>query len=92
MVLKDDNNQPSPYLLQVPVLQLVGHRSSAVDDTVYVNSQLDPQKSEWIKVSDSSGLVLDDRPAQVTQAIALFLQGLGYCEWSEIGGGILKPV
>jgi len=79
-VLKDENNQPSPYLLQVPVLQLVGHHSAAVDDTVYVNSQLDPEKSEWINFTDSKGLLLDDKPAQVTQAIALFLQGLGYSE------------
>ncbi|CAJ0573023.1 unnamed protein product, partial [Mesorhabditis spiculigera] len=64
--------------LRVPVLQLVGAGSAFVNETVEVNTRLDPSKSDWIKVSGSCGLVLDDRPEAVTEALMLFLQGLGY--------------
>ncbi|GMT28888.1 hypothetical protein PFISCL1PPCAC_20185, partial [Pristionchus fissidentatus] len=64
--------------LTVPVLQIVGAGSAFVNDAVEVNARLDPAKSDWIKVSDSCGLVLDDRPAAVTEALMLFLQGLGF--------------
>ncbi|VDN52573.1 unnamed protein product [Dracunculus medinensis] len=71
------NHSNGPHL-NVPVLQMVGSASGFVDDTVEVNSRLDPATSEWIKISDSCGLVLDDKPQNVTQAILLFLQGLGH--------------
>ncbi|CAJ0573027.1 unnamed protein product, partial [Mesorhabditis spiculigera] len=64
--------------LKVPVLQLVGAGSAFVNETVEVNTRLDPSRSDWIKVSGSCGLVLDDRPEAVTEALMLFLQGLGY--------------
>ncbi|KAI1703381.1 ndr family domain-containing protein [Ditylenchus destructor] len=68
----------SPYLLKIPVLQLVGSRSAFIDETVTVNTKLDPAHTEWVKVTDSCGLVLDDKPDTVTEAVLLFLQGLGY--------------
>jgi pimeloyl-ACP methyl ester carboxylesterase len=68
---------PSP-LLKVPVLQIVGARSAFVNDTVFVNSQLDAERRDWLKVSDACGLVLDDKPEAVSEALLLFLQGLGY--------------
>ncbi|CAD6184241.1 unnamed protein product [Caenorhabditis auriculariae] len=64
--------------LNVPVLQMVGAGSAFVDDSVDVNTKLDPAQSDWIKISDSCGLVLDDRPEVVTESLMLFLQGLGY--------------
>uniref|UniRef100_A0AC34Q773 Uncharacterized protein n=1 Tax=Panagrolaimus sp. JU765 TaxID=591449 RepID=A0AC34Q773_9BILA len=64
--------------LNIPVLQLVGSRSAFVDETVDVNAKLDPTKSDWVKIGDCSGLVLDDKPEKATEAILLFLQGLGY--------------
>lgn len=67
--------------LNIPVLQIVGARSAFIHDTVHVNSLLDPARSEYIKISDSCGLVLDDRPDAVTEALMLFLQGLGYCRF-----------
>ncbi|VDM39844.1 unnamed protein product [Toxocara canis] len=63
--------------LKVPVLQIVGSGSAFVNDSVDVNARLDPSKSDWIKISDSCGLVLDDKPEKVTEAMLLFLQGLG---------------
>ncbi|KAK6727960.1 hypothetical protein RB195_005554 [Necator americanus] len=77
--------------LHVPVLQIVGAGSPFVNDTVDVNTKLDPAHSDWIKpnlvtlsyyvlfwVSDACGLVLDDRPEVVTESMMLFLQGLGF--------------
>uniref|UniRef100_A0A7E4ZUN5 NDRG3 n=1 Tax=Panagrellus redivivus TaxID=6233 RepID=A0A7E4ZUN5_PANRE len=64
--------------LNIPVLQIVGARSAFIDDSVDVNSKLDPAKSDWVKISDSCGLVLDDKPERVTEATMLFLQGLGF--------------
>jgi len=64
--------------LNIPVLQLVGSRSAHVDGTVDVNTKLDPSKSDWVKIGDCSGLVLDDKPEKATESILLFLQGLGY--------------
>ncbi|CAB3407289.1 unnamed protein product [Caenorhabditis bovis] len=64
--------------LKVPVLQIVGAGSAHVEDTVEVNTKLDPAHADWVKISDSCGLVLDDRPEAVTESLMLFLQGLGY--------------
>ncbi|GMR54086.1 hypothetical protein PMAYCL1PPCAC_24281, partial [Pristionchus mayeri] len=72
---RDESDGPK---LKIPVLQIVGAGSAFVNDTVEVNARLDPSKADWIKVSDSCGLVLDDRPAAVTEALMLFLQGLGF--------------
>ncbi|KAJ1363781.1 hypothetical protein KIN20_023716 [Parelaphostrongylus tenuis] len=65
-------------MLTVPVLQIVGAGSPFVNDTVDVNTKLDPSRSDWIKVSGACGLVLDDRPEIVTESMILFLQGLGF--------------
>uniref|UniRef100_A0A0M3HX41 N-myc downstream regulated n=2 Tax=Ascaris TaxID=6251 RepID=A0A0M3HX41_ASCLU len=74
MFSRDGSAGPS---LKVPVLQIVGSGSAFINDSVDVNARLDPSKSDWIKVSDSCGLVLDDKPEKVTEAMLLFLQGLG---------------
>ncbi|KAL7078659.1 hypothetical protein ACQ4LE_002532 [Meloidogyne hapla] len=65
--------------LKVPTLVIVGNNSPFIDESVHFNSQLNPKMAEWLKVSDSSGLVLEDRPAEVAQAFLLFLQGQGLC-------------
>ncbi|KFD70401.1 hypothetical protein M514_13786, partial [Trichuris suis] len=75
--------------IECPVLQLVGSGSPHINDTVELNSRLDPTKSNWMKVSDSSGLVLEEKPEKVTEAILLFLQGeghlpsLSYLKWRQ---------
>ncbi|VDP09171.1 unnamed protein product [Soboliphyme baturini] len=66
--------------IQCPVLQIVGAGSPHISDTVDLNSKLDPTKSNWMKVSDSSGLVLEEKPDKATEAILLFLQGEGHCK------------
>ncbi|KAF7636888.1 hypothetical protein Mgra_00003627 [Meloidogyne graminicola] len=67
------------FKLKVPTLIIVGNNSAFVDESVYANSQFEPRMTEWLKVSDSSGLVLEDKPAEVAQAFLLFLQGNGFC-------------
>jgi len=75
--------------LDCPILQIVGAGSPHVEDMVDMNSKLDPSKSNWLKVSDSSGLVLEEKPDKVTEAIMLFLQGQGhfpsmsYLKWRQ---------
>ena len=60
------------------VLILTGAKSPSVDDTVDLNSKLDPANTTWMKISDASSLVLDEQPTSVTNAVVLFLQGYGH--------------
>ena len=64
--------------LKCGVLLITGDNSPAVDDTVTLNSKLDPSNSTWIKISDASSMVLEEQPTGVTNAIILFLQGYGH--------------
>lgn len=64
--------------LKCGVLIITGERSPAVDETVTLNSRLDPGNSTWMKISDASSLVLEEQPTTVTNAIVLFLQGYGH--------------
>jgi hypothetical protein len=68
-------------ILKIPILQLVGSRSAFLNETINVNTKLDPANTEWVKVSNACGLVLDEKSEEVTESILLFLQGLGYCEF-----------
>uniref|UniRef100_A0A1I7XGW1 Alpha-amylase n=1 Tax=Heterorhabditis bacteriophora TaxID=37862 RepID=A0A1I7XGW1_HETBA len=76
-ILMSRDGQSGPQFT-VPVLQIIGAGSAFINETVVLNTKLDPSKSDWIKVSDSCGLVLDDRPEAVTESMMLFLQGLGF--------------
>lgn len=60
-----------------PVLVLSGGYSPHVEDTVTMNSRLDPTNSSWMKLNESS-MVLEEQPGKVAEAFRLFLQGLGY--------------
>ncbi|VDO60938.1 unnamed protein product [Heligmosomoides polygyrus] len=85
------DGQTGPQL-NVPVLQIVGAGSPFVNDTVDVNTKLDPAHTDWIKVSDACGLVLDDRPEVVTESMMLFLQGLGFCEFPHDKRLLMKKI
>ncbi|XP_039286803.1 LOW QUALITY PROTEIN: protein NDRG3 [Nilaparvata lugens] len=71
-VKKDSNTT-----LAMPVINITGALSPHVDDTVTLNSRLDPTNSSWMKISDC-GMVLEEQPNKVSEALRLFLQGLGY--------------
>lgn len=63
--------------LTMPVINITGALSPHVDETVTLNSKLDPTSSSWMKISDCS-MVLEEQPSKVSEALRLFLQGLGY--------------
>lgn len=59
------------------VLLMSGAFSPHLEDTVTMNSRLDPSNSTWMKLSEC-GMPLEERPTKVCEALYLFLQGLGY--------------
>ncbi|GIY08423.1 protein NDRG3 [Caerostris extrusa] len=59
------------------VLLLAGDMSPHLEDSVTMNSRLDPTNSTWMKLSNC-GMVLEEEPAKVSEALRYFLQGLGY--------------
>lgn len=60
-----------------PVLLLTGAFSPHVEDSVTMNSRLNPADSSWMKLSDC-GMALEEQPGKVAEAFRLFVQGLGY--------------
>ena len=64
--------------LKCSTLIITGDGSPWVDDTVALNSKLDPSLTSWMKISDATSLVLEEQPTSVTNALILFLQGHGY--------------
>jgi len=63
--------------LSMPVLNMVGDHSPHVDATVTFNGRLDPAFATWMKVGEA-GMVLEEQPQKVAEAMVLFLQGLGH--------------
>ncbi|XP_042905349.1 protein NDRG3 isoform X2 [Parasteatoda tepidariorum] len=59
------------------VLLLAGDLSPHLEDSVTMNSRLDPTNSTWMKLS-GCGMVLEEEPAKVSEVFRYFLQGLGY--------------
>uniref|UniRef100_A0A0A9Y7U1 Protein NDRG3 n=2 Tax=Lygus hesperus TaxID=30085 RepID=A0A0A9Y7U1_LYGHE len=72
-----DPNKKENTTLSMPVMNITGALSPHVDDTVTLNSRLDPTNSSWMKISDC-GMVLEEQPNKISEALRLFLQGLGY--------------
>lgn len=60
-----------------PVLQLVGSSSGHMEDTIYMNTRLNPKESTWMKL-DGCGMPLEEEPEKSAEAFRLFVQGLGY--------------
>uniref|UniRef100_A0A8D8Y2M3 Protein NDRG3 n=1 Tax=Cacopsylla melanoneura TaxID=428564 RepID=A0A8D8Y2M3_9HEMI len=76
-IARDLENRTCTQTLGMPVMNITGAFSPHVDDTVILNSRLDPTSSSWMKISDC-GMVLEEQPSKLTEALRLFLQGLGY--------------
>lgn len=70
-------NKKECLTLSMPVMNITGALSPHMDDTVTLNSRLDPTNSSWMKISDC-GMVLEEQPNKISEALRLFLQGLGY--------------
>lgn len=67
----------SPHI-RCPVMNVIGDHSPHIDDAMWFNGRLDPAKSNFVKLSDCGGMVLEEVPNKMTEALLLFLQGLGY--------------
>ncbi|XP_055858710.1 protein NDRG3 isoform X5 [Episyrphus balteatus] len=63
--------------LKMTVMNITGALSPHVEDTITLNTRLDPATSTWMKISDCA-MVLEEQPAKVSEAFRLFLQGEGY--------------
>ena len=63
--------------LKMSVLNIVGEFSPSVEQTVNFNGKLDPELCTWMKINDAS-MVIVEQTEKVSQAIILFIQGLGY--------------
>lgn len=63
--------------LRCQTLIMVGDQSPFVEDTVEVNSRLNPQKTHFLKMADAGGMLLEEELFKVSEAIVFFLQGLG---------------
>lgn len=74
---RPDTN-PNHQTIKVPILLLSGVSSPHDNDVVDMNARLDPKNSNYMKVSDSGGMELEEQPARVATALVLFLQGLGH--------------
>ena len=61
----------------MPVLNIVGDHSPHVEATVTLNGRLEPALTTWMKIGDA-GMVLEEQPQKVAEALVLFLQGLGH--------------
>uniref|UniRef100_A0A1B6LBZ6 Protein NDRG3 n=2 Tax=Graphocephala atropunctata TaxID=36148 RepID=A0A1B6LBZ6_9HEMI len=74
---QDLNMTRNGATLGMAVLNISGALSPHMEETVTLNSRLDPTNSSWMKISDC-GMVLEEQPNKVSEALRLFLQGLGY--------------
>jgi len=73
----DQHKKQATRMLRCPVLNITSNHSAHIDDSVALNARLDPTTSNWMKVQDC-GLVLEEAPGKVVEALRLFLQGLGH--------------
>ncbi|XP_035212473.1 protein NDRG3-like [Stegodyphus dumicola] len=73
----DPSKKTSVRNFRCHVLLMSGAFSPHLEDTVIMNSRLDPTNSTWMKLSDC-GMPLEERPHKVCEALYLFLQGLGH--------------
>jgi pimeloyl-ACP methyl ester carboxylesterase len=60
-----------------PVMLVAGDNSPHLDETVELNGKLDPSNSSWMKF-DCGGMILEEAPGKLAEAMRLFVQGLGY--------------
>lgn len=92
----DFENQPraNKFNFKCQVLNVMGDQSPHDDDVVDTNGRLDPTKTAFVKFADCGGMVLEEQPAKLAEALRHFLQGLGFLphvsvtRYSVSSGGI----
>jgi len=77
-IVRPTPGNTSVVTLKCGAIIITGDHSPSVDDTVNLNSRLDPTKTTWMKITGATSLVLEEQPTTVTNAIVLFLQGYGH--------------
>lgn len=63
--------------LKCQTLLITGSASPHLGETIILNSRLDPVNTSWLRI-DGCAMVLEEKPHAVSQALHLFIQGLGY--------------
>jgi pimeloyl-ACP methyl ester carboxylesterase len=66
------------FNFKCPVLNIMGDMSPHDDDVIDFNGRIEPANSSFIKFQDCGGMVLEEQPAKMAEAMRHFLQGLGY--------------
>ncbi|XP_071496782.1 protein NDRG3-like isoform X1 [Diadema antillarum] len=74
----DKNKQKNTRFIKAHSILIVGANSPHVNDSVEMNGRMDPSRSQWMKVADCGGMILEEQPAKLAESIRLFLQGQGY--------------
>jgi len=62
--------------IKCPVMLVGGQDSPHLQDTVDMNSRMDTSTCQWMKF-DCGGMVIEEAPEKLAEAIKLFLQGMG---------------
>lgn len=73
----DPMKKSSAKNFSCPVMLVGGDNSPHLDDTVEMNGRLDPTNSTWMKF-ECGGMILEEAPGKLSEALRLFLQGMGY--------------
>jgi len=73
-----DPNMLKDTTLQCETMILVGDLSPSIDEAVETNSRLDPSKTNFVKMADAGGMILEEQVYRVAEAVIYFLQGLGH--------------
>lgn len=76
----ESTNSPNfhKFNFKCSILNITGDSSPHEDEVVETNGRLDPTKSSFVKFGDCGGMVLEEHPAKVAEALRHYLQGLGY--------------
>lgn len=74
----DPSRRVQEKTLKTRTLLIGGTFSRCFDETVLLNSNLYPDTTEFFQVTAGNGFVLEEEPMRCSEAILLFLQGLGY--------------
>lgn len=76
--IERNEQNTNKFNFKCSVLNVMGDESPHDDDVIDTNGRLDPTKSSFIKFADCGGMVLEEQPAKMAEAVRHFLQGLGY--------------
>jgi protein NDRG1 len=73
-----DPQMSNSTTLNCETMILIGDLSPFLEDAVEVNARLDPSRTNFVKMADAGGMILEEQVYRVSEAIIYFLQGLGH--------------